>query len=255
MPRGPSLQSSASHQTRRQDRQRLQQCDTQQRLLRGATFSCTDSATLTEALMLKRAYRRFQQFMLPMTSGLSATNVETIVDGADHLQVELENWSRDSGAGTLWDLVATCLIARHRAPNVCFEIGTGHGRTSHHLALNTPAKTRIYTLDISAETIVGCVFRDRPTASKISQLTGDSSSFDFGPWAGRVDLVFIDGDHGYEGARWDTERAFEMLAPGGCVLWDDFTPGWPGVIKAVKRHPRSNEFQRIVGTKLAYYCC
>ena len=155
----------------------------------------------------------------------------------------------DYVAGSMWDLLAVCMIARHRSPKVCFEIGTGHGRTTHHLALNTPSDAKIYTLDISTAEVVGCVFRGKVSSDKIQQLTCNSSSFDFSRWAGHIDLVVVDGDHSYEGVRSDTARAFTLLAPGGCILWDDFTPAWPGVVKALRGHERARSFRRIAGTK------
>ncbi len=203
--------------------------------------------------MLARAYRRLQQFLFPITGGISATSVEAIVSGASQLTVKLADWDRDSGAGSMWDLLAVSLIARYRNPRVCFEIGTGHGRTTHHLALNTPSGTQIFSLDISHEPCIGSIFRDQATSKKIVRLTGDSTSFDFGQWVGQVDFLFVDGDHSYDAVFRDTEHALAMVAPGGCILWDDFTPTWPEVVKALKHHPRRTDFRRISGTKIVYY--
>ncbi|MBD1846524.1 class I SAM-dependent methyltransferase [Cyanobacteria bacterium FACHB-63] len=203
--------------------------------------------------MLSRAINRFQEFLLPLTSGISATNMEVILEGATNVPVQLSDWHRDYGAGSMWDLLAVCMIARHYNPKICFEIGTGHGRTTHHLALNTSDNTKICTLDISDTDVVGCVFRGQPSARKIRKLLGNSTSFDYSEWLGRVDLVIVDGDHSYEGVQEDTRRAFELLAPGGYILWDDFAPGWPGVVKALKEHDRARSFRRIAGTKWVYY--
>jgi Methyltransferase domain len=41
---------------------------------------------------------------------------------------------------------------------------------------------------------------------------------------GRIDLVFIDGDHSREGVRQDTELAHAILAPGGAIAWHDPSP-------------------------------
>lgn len=48
------------------------------------------------------------------------------------------------------------------------------------------------------------------------------------------DLVFIDGDHGYEGAKLDLERWGRRVRPGGLVLVHDATPRFPGVMRALE---------------------
>jgi predicted O-methyltransferase YrrM len=203
--------------------------------------------------VLRRSLNRFQEFMLPLTGGISATNMDIILKGTKLVNVQLSDWDKDYGAGSIWDLLAVSLIAHNFNPKVCFEIGTGHGRTTHHLAVNTQPQTKIYTLDVSSEEVVGSIFRDQLSAKKITQLHGNSTSFDYSKWAGLVDLVIVDGDHEYDGVIQDTAKAFELLSPSGCILWDDFAPGWKGVIKALKEHEKVKEFRRIAGTKWVYY--
>ncbi len=204
--------------------------------------------------MITRAYSRLQEFMLPVTGGIKSIRMDSLVYDAKRLDVTLGDWDRDPGAGTMWDLLTVCMLARHLKPKVCFEIGTGHGRTTHHLALNTAAETKVFTLDISSDEVTGCIFRNQPTASKISCLVADSTKFDFSPYKGKADLIVVDGDHSYEGVVRDTERALEMMSPAGCILWDDFAPTWPGVIKALKEHRLAGEFRRIAGTKWVVHC-
>jgi hypothetical protein len=44
-----------------------------------------------------------------------------------------------------------------------------------------------------------------------------------------IDLIFVDGDHSVVGARKDLNTAFEHLAPGGALVFDDLNnPGCPG---------------------------
>ncbi len=64
--------------------------------------------------------------------------------------------------------------------------------------------------------------RDRYT-----QLIGDSHKIDpeaFVRDHGRMDLVFIDGDHSRDGVRQDTDLARAILAPGGAIAWHDANP-------------------------------
>ena len=39
-----------------------------------------------------------------------------------------------------------------------------------------------------------------------------------------IDLLFIDGDHSYEGVKGDFERYAPMVSPGGAVLFHDIQP-------------------------------
>lgn len=47
------------------------------------------------------------------------------------------------------------------------------------------------------------------------------------------DLVFVDGDHSYEGAHADLENWGRRVRKGGKVLVHDATPDFPGVCKAI----------------------
>jgi predicted O-methyltransferase YrrM len=64
------------------------------------------------------------------------------------------------------------------------------------------------------------------------------------------DLVFVDGDHSYEGARADFERWRGVVRPGGHLLFHDAvdTGGWgtthPGVVRLVEEIEREGEFAR-----------
>jgi predicted O-methyltransferase YrrM len=64
------------------------------------------------------------------------------------------------------------------------------------------------------------------------------------------DLVFVDGDHSYEGARADYKRWREAIRPGGHLLFHDAvdTGGWgtvhPGVGQLVAEIEREGDFTR-----------
>jgi len=64
------------------------------------------------------------------------------------------------------------------------------------------------------------------------------------------DLVFLDGDHSYEGARADLDRWAPALRPGGHLLLHDAvdTGGWgtvhPGVVRLVAELDRDAGFVR-----------
>lgn len=133
------------------------------------------------------------------------------------------------------------------------EIGTFDGRTTLNLALNSNAQ--VFTLDLpsNAETVFQVTGADEkyvkkqfpgtrfssppnnslPCVGRITQLYGDSGSFDFSPWYGKIDLVFLDGAHNYKYVVSDTNIALRLLRPGGgIIVWHDYGV-WPDVTKAL----------------------
>jgi hypothetical protein len=91
--------------------------------------------------------------------------------------------------------------------------------------------------------------------AKITQLLGDSATFDYGPYRGQMDLVFIDGAHSYDYVRRDTDTALSLLRnEKGVIFWHDYD-GCIGVIEYVDELARAHPeyaIKHIVGTKLAY---
>jgi predicted O-methyltransferase YrrM len=155
-----------------------------------------------------------------------------------------------------------------------FEIGTNRGRTAWTVARNNPG-VHVYTLDLAdpgsmSEAQLALTDSDRDffvqtndrgeaylgtgEESRITTLVGDSATFDFSPYAGNMDVIFIDGSHSYEYVRNDTERALAMVTDGGVIAWDDY-PAIPGVYRYLNEiapeleHP----LYHIVGTRLVIY--
>lgn len=149
-------------------------------------------------------------------------------------------WLRDEPPPFMIDLISLCLLCRALQPRTVFEIGTFVGYTSLHMALNTGDDTRIHTLDLppanrdtalattaTDQKLIGAsidrpVFQDRPAASRIDRLYGDSATFDYSPWHDKVDLFFVDGAHSYEYVRSDTLNALRCCRPGGVIAWHDY---------------------------------
>jgi predicted O-methyltransferase YrrM len=159
-------------------------------------------------------------------------------------------------------------------PKVIFEFGTFRGRTALNFGLNSPADCRIFTLDLPPEgraEVVGRVntadasiirasetgsdYQGSEVAHKIEQLLGNSTSFDFRPFYGQVDLAFIDGGHDYQVARSDTRSALAMVRPGGLVVWHDFGNygDYYDVVRAVFDEVPRDEVCQISNTQLAVY--
>lgn len=152
-----------------------------------------------------------------------------------------------------YELLVLAGIVRRVQPRACFEIGTFDGRTTLNLAANAP-EARVYTLDLPPQDLgrtglqiaagdekfinkpaSGARFRDTPEAARITQLFGDSATFDFGPHEGKMDLIFVDGSHSYDYVKSDTRAALRLLKrEGGVILWHDYgSPYWKGLTRAL----------------------
>jgi len=86
---------------------------------------------------------------------------------------------------------------------------------------------------------------------KVHLLVGDSRTVE--PPPGPIELLFVDGDHSYEGARADFDRWGELVASSGHLLFHDAvdTGGYgnvyPGVARAVAEVERDSRWRREPG--------
>lgn len=230
---------------------------------------------VNEALFLHRA--------LTGAHGLPQRNVFELFPDHDSVSVQFGGLRPSSLSGDTWfhpiasytaDLVALCQLCQLLQPRRVFEIGTLRGYTTLHLALNTPPDARVFTLDLPPDrpavpalqtTIVddrhirvhGAVeryfFDDTAAAGKISRLYGDSATFDYAPYAGTVDLFFIDGAHSYEYVRSDTLNALRCCHPGSVIAWHDFGRfGVNGVTRWLREFSRNHAVYCVPGGSLAY---
>ncbi len=169
-------------------------------------------------------------------------------------------------------------IVKELNPKTIFEIGTYNGFTTLHFACNTKEDTKIYTLDLppdfhlgkkektdysyddqlvvelSLKNINNRIYKRFPEGKKIVDLFGDSQSFDYSPYYGKMDLVFIDGNHSYEFVKTDTENAFKMLSPNGVILWHDYDYIiHRDVFKYLNQMSKSYPIYSVPGTRFAVY--
>lgn len=184
--------------------------------------------------------------------------------------VRLADFQGREGNVTQYELLVIGTLVSHRRPRVLLEIGTFDGNTTLQLAHNSPEDARIYTLDLpTGENAAARLdpkdntyitdthklqrkYAGTAVGHKVIQCLGDSATFDFHSTLehGRPELVFIDGSHSYDYVRNDTGKVFEILAPGGIVLWHDYVPAWPGVMTYLDELGSTLPLKRIKGTAL-----
>jgi predicted O-methyltransferase YrrM len=123
-------------------------------------------------------------------------------------------------------------IARHaKNKQLAAEIGVWHGVTTSRIAEAIHASGRVHAVDSFPVGKFGVSFQERvarretkPWANRITFQRGDSANIashlqkDVGQ---RIDFIFIDGDHRYEGLQCDWEAWTPLIVPGGIVALHD----------------------------------
>jgi predicted O-methyltransferase YrrM len=194
----------------------------------------------------------------------------------EDIDVRVLEPSAVSGNVALHKLLILNRLVRRSGCTRVLEIGTFDGRTALNLAANMPETGRILTLNLPEDQLgltahemadgeldyvrhpeTGCRFTNTPYSKMITQLLGDSASFDFEPYYGSMDLVFVDGSHAHDYVLNDSRIALQLLRPaGGIILWHDFlSEDWPDVTNALNElfheNPAFAGLKHISGTSLA----
>ena len=184
----------------------------------------------------------------------------------------------EDGNVSMLELMVIANLAKQADPQTAFEIGTYDGRTTLNIAANLKPPSKVFTLDLPQASLSetrfelapgesafvskptsGAKFAKTTYSEQITQLLGDSATFDFSPYQGRMGLIFVDGSHAYDYVRQDTNTALQLAADGAIVLWHDYQQDWPGVIRALNEFRQTNpacaELVRIEGTSLVMLRC
>jgi hypothetical protein len=210
-----------------------------------------------------------QKFVKPI---IPKINPSTIIP--ECLPVDIRSPETRDGNVTLFELLIMAKLVRVRQPKTIFEIGTYDGRTTLNLAANASPDAKILTLDLPKnlrsatalklvkseeryinKEVCGERFERTDQEGKITQLYGDSATFDFTSYANSMDVVFIDGSHSSAYVRNDSLKAVPLLRDGhGIILWHDYD-GWQDVTRVLNELYLSgrpfDKIQHIEGTTLA----
>jgi predicted O-methyltransferase YrrM len=158
-------------------------------------------------------------------------------------------------------------IVRFVQPAVAYEFGTFSGSTTMLIANAAPDGAVVHTIDLPDEVIVGPYADDGITAEMIGErlrnrattraaITShrqDIGEFDFEPFKGGVQFIFIDASHDYEDVLRDSQKALEILSADGVIVWDDYmTPKHPGVTMALDELSRELPLVSVTSTRLLF---
>jgi predicted O-methyltransferase YrrM len=137
-------------------------------------------------------------------------------------------------------------LARDAKEGPFVEIGRFRGGSTMVFASALPDGIELWSYDLHValrpdmpgaelDRELGAALERYGLAGKVHLVVADSSTVD--PPSDSLELLFIDGDHSYEGARRDFERWSPLVRAGGTVLFHDAvdTGGYGNVYPGVAR--------------------
>ena len=231
----------------------------------GVRFLLADNNRLKIAVCNKFIYNKKWLTVLPKVRLSELANLAA--------KIKIREPIKDKGNISLFEIAVINWLIKSYHPVNLFEIGTFDGRTALNMAINCPAASKVYTLDLSREQmqftrlplaggdlefinkdISGVKYLKTKYKDKITQLYGDSAELNFFPYQDKMDFVFVDGSHSYEYVLHDSETALKLLRHGkGIVLWHDYGK-WQDVTRALeelsRNGPKFASLKHIDGTSL-----
>jgi len=133
------------------------------------------------------------------------------------------------------EVQALCEIVRGRRPRILLEIGTERGGSFFLFSRTAAPDALLISVDLPKHDPKRRAFCKylRVKGQRVSVITADSHAKSTVELVSRVlgdckiDFLFIDGDHSYEGVKQDFENYVMLLNSPGLVAFHDINPdGW-----------------------------
>ncbi|ORE94824.1 class I SAM-dependent methyltransferase [Aurantimonas sp. 22II-16-19i] len=125
------------------------------------------------------------------------------------------------------------------------ETGRLHGGSTLLLSCAAPT-VPIWSIDLAPrddEKLLE-IFQSLQIGANVELIVGDSRKTRYPSITG-FDVLWVDGDHSYEGCMDDLENWIDLMRPGGHILVHDSYPGQP-VMDAVAEFSRRSDVETIV---------
>lgn len=119
-----------------------------------------------------------------------------------------------------WEMEYLFLLASSATQGIV-EIGRNKGGSLFILACANEM-VPIYSVDLKPRNDQRLLrlFKEQEVGANVELLVGDSQTTKY-PQIGAIDLLFVDGDHSYEGCLKDLENWWPHVAPGGHIVAHD----------------------------------
>lgn len=117
--------------------------------------------------------------------------------------------------------------------NIYLEVGVDKGKSLSVARMVAKDGVEIYGVDL----------RENPQVLNTTHFQGDSSQI-AGMWQhGKINVLFIDGDHSYEGCKADIDSWYPHMAKDGVMLFHDADETSPGVVQAIEEFVKNNKLE------------
>jgi predicted O-methyltransferase YrrM len=162
----------------------------------------------------------------------------------EHFYQNIDGWSTEPDQGQLLKTILTLTSTKEKIKIA--EIGVYKGRCTamwNTILINEGLDYEYKAIDHflgSAEHNKSVNYYEvtlenlKPILNQVEIIKNDSISESKKYDDEYFDIVYIDASHEYELVLEDVKSWLPKVKKGGIICGDDFTPGWPGVVKAVK---------------------
>lgn len=148
----------------------------------------------------------------------------------DYEQLDLK--ARLGAFSTLDMAVLLPEVEKLKPGQVYLEVGVDKGKSLSVAKMVAPPGVGIYGVDL----------RPDPKVEGTRFIQGNSQDV-AAIWDGPIDVLFIDGDHSYEGCRADIASWYPHMADEGVMLFHDCDETSPGVVQAVHEFAESFDLE------------
>ena len=225
---------------------------------------------LVKPALLRRTLAGLYNERLIHAGSIPRVTIEAL--GIAGWESRLVDFVPEQGNVTVVEMLCLCLMARAYGCRNVLELGTFNGNTTLQLAANLSDGAAITTLDLPLEStgvsannshdssLVVAEARQRHRyegtayAERITQVYGNSLEADFSTLCSAApDFIFIDAGHSDECVRNDTETSLRILAPGGIIVWHDYSQDWPDVYDYLEELSVRLALRHVEGTTLVVF--
>jgi predicted O-methyltransferase YrrM len=162
--------------------------------------------------------------------------------------------SKIHGAFSSMDMVVlTDYVKKLQSEEIYLEIGVDYGKSAATAVFQAPEGVKFYFIDIVdreahidyPELLSRKQFFETEGLDTVGNFIQADANDIAKTWdKGKIALIFIDGNHSYEGCKADILSWLPHLKPGGAMLFHDYDISSPGVIQAVDELIKnSDQFQ------------